>query len=240
MKKITVLTCLFIISTSFGQWKSKTIKGDGPQITKEISTNSYEGISITGSFYVSIIKGTEGKITVKAQENLIEYILIEVKNNELIIQTEKGFNISYSRDSKIEITVPVQEISFVNLTGSGDIVSDFMLQATNFKVNLVGSGDIKIDINCSDLEAKLSGSGDIKLIGKTNQISAIVNGSGDISAFEIIAENAKAEVSGSGDVKVTCTEFIEARVSGSGDIEYKGKPKKQDTKVAGSGSISMK
>ncbi|MBP6585664.1 MAG: DUF2807 domain-containing protein, partial [Flavobacterium sp.] len=50
---------------------------------------------------------------------------------------------------------------------------------------------------------------------------------------------AKVNVSGSGDIKVNCTEFIEARVAGSGDIEYKGNPKKVDTKVAGSGTIKM-
>jgi hypothetical protein len=240
MKKITILICFFLVSNVFGQWNSKTIKGNGPQLTKEITTNSYEGISVTGAFFVNIIKGTEGKITIKAQENLMKYILIEVKNNELLIQTEKGFNLSYSKNSRIEIIVPVQEISFINLTGSGDVISDFNLQANNFKINLVGSGDIKIGVNCTDLEANLSGSGDIKLKGKTNQISAIIAGCGDIEAFEVDAENAKAEVSGSGDIQVTCSEFIEARVSGSGDIEYKGKPKKQDTKVSGSGSISMK
>ncbi|HQV37276.1 MAG TPA: DUF2807 domain-containing protein, partial [Flavobacterium sp.] len=64
-------------------------------------------------------------------------------------------------------------------------------------------------------------------------------GSGDIKAFELVSENAKVNVSGSGDIKVNCTEFIEARVAGSGDIEYKGNPKKVDTKVAGSGTIKM-
>ena len=64
-------------------------------------------------------------------------------------------------------------------------------------------------------------------------------GSGDIKAIELVSENAKVNVSGSGDIKVNCTEFIEARVAGSGDIEYKGNPKKVDTKVAGSGTIKM-
>ena len=239
MKKIIILTCLFFISHAFGQWKSKTIKGAGPLVTKELTTNSYDGISVTASFYVSLVKGKEGKITIKTQENLLEYISIEVENNELVIQTKKGFNFSYQKGQKIEITVPIEAISFANLAGSGDIISFIELESQNFKTNLVGSGDIKIMVNCETLVANLSGSGDIKLKGKVKNIELNLSGSGDIEALDVQSENAKAIVAGSGDIEVNCTEFIEAKVSGSGEIKYKGNPKKQDTQVAGSGSIKM-
>ena len=75
--------------------------------------------------------------------------------------------------------------------------------------------------------------------GKTANLEASVAGSGDIEAFELTTQNSKVNVSGSGNISTNCTEYIEARVAGSGDIEYKGKPKKVDTKVAGSGKIKM-
>lgn len=94
-------------------------------------------------------------------------------------------------------------------------------------------------INSDSIEANLSGSGDITLRGKTKSLEANVSGSGDIEAFELVAERSKVALSGSGNISTNCSEFIEARVAGSGDIEYKGNPKKIDTKVAGSGKIKM-
>jgi len=239
MKKIIILSCLCFVSHAFGQWKSKTIKGTGPVMTKEINTNSYEGVSVTGSFYVSLIKGTEGKIIMKAQENLLDYISISVENKELAIRTKKGFNLTPAKGQRIEIIVPIEEISSIKLAGSGDIVSSAELQTSRFNIDLVGSGDIKLNINCETLVATLSGSGDIELKGKAKTVEATVAGSGDIEAFDVLAENAKASVAGSGDIEVSCSERIEAYVSGSGDIKYRGNPKKQDTKVTGSGTIKM-
>jgi hypothetical protein len=94
-------------------------------------------------------------------------------------------------------------------------------------------------LKLTQLKLNLSGSGDIVLKGITENLEASVAGSGDINAFDLVAQNSKVNVSGSGNISTNCSEFIEARVAGSGDIEYKGKPKKMDTKVAGSGKIKM-
>ena len=106
-------------------------------------------------------------------------------------------------------------------------------------MSLAGSGDIQLQLEAKTIEAKLSGSGDISLIGNCTDFDASIAGSGDINAFDLVAQNSKINVSGSGNISTNCSEYIEARVSGSGDIEYKGKPKKTDIKVAGSGKIKM-
>jgi len=239
MKKLFLFACLFCLSTSFGQWDSKSIKGKGKFSTKEIITSDYETVNVSGSFFVTLIEGNEGKINIKAEENLLEYIVVECNDGSLNIRPEKGYNIMASKGNKIEITVPIKEISKVSLAGSGDIISNFIIKAYIFKATLAGSGDVKLAIECDSLETQVAGSGDIELKGRTKIHEASVAGSGDIKAFELVSENSKVNVSGSGDIKVNCTEFIEARVAGSGDIEYKGNPKKVDTKVAGSGTIKL-
>ncbi len=241
MKKTTsFLVALFMIATVQAQW-GKKIKGNGNVVTEERTTGSYEGVSVSGWFDVELVDGKEGGLTIKGEENLLEYIITEVKEGDLVIRVEKGVQIqpsSWKKDNAILITVPVESISRVALSGSGDIVGKKKLEATNFSASTSGSGDITLDVEADSMEASMSGSGDMQLRGKAGNFEVRISGSGDVNAFDLEADTVEATVSGSADIEVTVHELLKARVSGSGNIEYKGDPKKIDSKSSGSGDIT--
>jgi len=237
--KNRLILFLMLVSFSIQAQNYKNIKGKGPVVNKTITTTAYDGIAVSGSFFVTLVDGTEGTITINAEENLVNYIIVEVKENTLYIRPEKNYGLSASKGKKIQINVPINTISSVSLAGSGDVISNFMMNASSFKISLAGSGDIKLGIEAQNIDASVSGSGDIELKGTALNFNAAVAGSGDIKAFDLQAENAKASIAGSGDIEIYSTQSIEARVSGSGDIQYKGNPTKVDSKVSGSGTIKM-
>ncbi|MGB5819408.1 MAG: head GIN domain-containing protein [Saonia sp.] len=241
MRKLATLglTLLFVITVN-AQW-GKRVKGNGNVVTIERSTGDYDAIAVAGWFDVDLIDGNEGELTLRGEENLLEYIKTEVKNGKLVIKVENGVNLkpsSWNKDKSIYITVPVESVHTVTLSGSGDVVGKKTLSADYFKTNISGSGDISLSIEAKKVEATMSGSGDINLDGSTTDLEVQVSGSGDIKAYELQAENVNAQVSGSADIKVTANKMIKARVSGSGDISYRGNPEKVDTKASGSGDIS--
>ncbi|WP_111307596.1 head GIN domain-containing protein [Confluentibacter sediminis] len=238
IKKQTVLfiASILCITTSNAQWKK--IKGNGNVTTITRTTSEYDGIKCVGSFDYILVSGSEGHIKIEGEENLLDYIITETKNNTLIVKVKEHANISPSENKTIKVTIPFKEISSVSLTGSGDLWNNDIINASNFDVLLNGSGDVTIDIQATSVKANLSGSGDLKLKGQTSNLEAKLTGSGDFNSFNLQANNTDVTVAGSGDAKVFSTEKLKARVAGSGDIVYKGNPKKEDTKVAGSGSIS--
>jgi hypothetical protein len=239
MKKLSVLLFTGLITLSCSAQWGKTIKGNGNNVTIERSTGDYEGIAVSGWFDVDLVSGNEGDITLQGDENLLEYIITEVKDGKLVIKTEKGVNLkSSSWKSEIRITVPVESISSVSMSGSGDIVGKTKIKSDKFSTAMSGSGDITLDIESNSLSASMSGSGDITLSGNTKDFDATISGSGDIEAYNLEADNVSATVSGSADIQVTAKKSIKARVSGSGDISYRGNPEKVDTKTSGSGDIS--
>ncbi len=238
IKKQTVLiiATLLLASTSYAQF-GKSIRGNGIMKTITRTTTEYDGIKCAGSMDFIIVSGSEGNIKIEGEENLLEYIITEVKNNNLIVKTRKHANIKPSKNKTIKITIPFKDISKVSLAGSGDLWNEDTITATNLDVSLAGSGDIILDIKASFTKASIAGSGDLKLKGDTNNLIAKVAGSGDFHGFDLQANNTEVSVAGSGDAKVISNEVLKARVAGSGDIVYRGKPT-LDTKVAGSGSIS--
>ena len=235
---ITFATLLFI-NISHAQWwgDGEKIKGNGNVTTITRTTPDYDGISCAGSFDYILVSGTEGKITIEGEENLLKYVVTEVKNNKLVVKTEKNINLKPSLNKTIKVTIPFKDVDNVSLAGSGDLTNTDTIKATDLKVSLAGSGDIVLTVETNNVKGSLAGSGDLTLKGNTNNLEANIAGSGDFHGFNLQANNTEVSVAGSGDAKVVSNESLKARVSGSGDIEYKGNPKTEDSKVAGSGSI---
>jgi len=238
MKKsiLFLAASLLFMATACAQWNAEKVRGNGDVISKTRSVGSYDGVQLVGSMNVQLVSGSEGNIKVEAESNLQEYIKTEVKNGTLKISTKEGF--SLRPKDNILITVPVESINEVSVTGSGDIWSKNTLKSSNMKVRVTGSGDVKLDLEVKDLEGMVTGSGDVKLRGKSQNFECTVTGSGDFEAYELQAENVEARVSGSGDIMVNASNSLKASVSGSGDIVYKGNPAKQDFKTHGSGSVT--
>jgi len=239
MKKILTFGLLLAFTVSCtAQW-GRRIKGNGNVVTVERSTGDYDAIAVAGWFDVNIVDGTEGKLTLTGEDNLLEYIKTEVKNGKLVIKTEKGVNLKPSNwKDGIVITVPVESVSSISLSGSGDVVGKTTITANTFETSMSGSGDITLAIEATSINASMSGSGDIRLKGKADDFEVSVSGSGDVEAYALSANNVDATVSGSANIQVTANQMLRARVSGSGDIEYRGNPEKVDTKTSGSGDIS--
>ncbi len=238
MKKVILITLLFtsaIISAQSCWFGSKGIKGNGKIITENRVVKNFDKVDVIGSFDVVLIDGKEGEISIKGEENIIPLVETIVSGNVLKIKWKKRINIS--KRKILIIKVAFEDINKVSLTGSGDVITEKPISSENVNINLVGSGDMKIEVNATNVVSKLSGSGDIYIFGKTENYKCVVSGSGGVDAYKLISKNTEAKLSGSGDIDVTATDKIEARVSGSGDIRYKGKPKYVDTQVSGSGNI---
>jgi len=233
-KSILFIAALVMVFAAQAQRK---IKGNGnvQKITR--TTSDYDGIKCAGSFDYVLVAGTEGTITLEGEENLLEYIITEVKDGNLIIKTENHINLNPSSNRTVKVTIPFKDINEVSLAGSGDLWNEDVITADELDVSLAGSGDVVLKVEANAVDGKVAGSGDLTLKGKTNELEASVAGSGNFHGFDLLASHAEVAVSGSGDADVFCTDKLKARVAGSGGINYKGNPKVEDTKVAGSGRI---
>lgn len=237
MKKlITLLALLSITISCTAQW-GKRIKGNGNMVTTSRTVADYDAVSAGGSFDIKLVAGTEGKLDIYIDENLQDYLGIEVDGDKLKIKWKKGVNISHNSD--ILITVPFKDISEVALAGSGDIYSNDRIKASNFSTALSGSGNINLQVEASELKSAISGSGNISLSGSTDRLECAISGSGGIKAYDLASNDAEVRIAGSGGVKLSVKDMLQAKVSGSGNVYYKGNPK-VDAKVSGSGSVSSK
>ncbi len=239
MKKLIITTIILTLTLSVNaqNWwgNNKKVKGNGNSTTITRSTGDYDGVSVGGFFDVILVKGKEGKVKIEGEENLMEYIVTEVKDGTLKIKVKKGINIKTTR--KLVVTVPVQDIEKVSLGGSGNVKGDVLLKAEDFAVSLGGSGNISLRIDAGNVKSSIGGSGNIKLEGKADYMKSSIAGSGTIKAYDLQVNSIKASIAGSGDIRISVKDEIKATVAGSGSIYYKGNPPKIDTRSVGSGNV---
>jgi len=229
---------LTVSVTAQSWWNSKRVKGNGNVITETRTTSDYDGISVGGSFDVILVKGKEGKITLKGEENLLPYIETKIKGNSLKIQFKKNVNVRTTR--RLTVTVTFEDIDHLSLGGSGNVSSNDLIKTSNLKISLGGSGNIEAKIDADNVKASVAGSGNIKLTGDAEELKCSIAGSGDIKAYGLQTDTTRASIAGSGSVRVSVKTKIKASIAGSGSVYYKGKPAYVDSNSAGSGSVVNK
>ncbi len=239
--------CAVILLAATACLQAKKVIGNKNYITREIKTEQFEHIKLSGSPDV-IYKQISGspKVQIYAPDNVIDLIEIKVINNTLMIKFRD--NISLVNCDKLEIRVSSPSLESASIQGSGDIVlangikntnKDFKLSISgsgdiegkqiycaNLDLSINGSGDIELDhIVANHVESKITGSGDITLEGKAKTANYGISGSGDIEATKLMINTVHAKISGSGDITCFATQSLSGGVSGSGTVSYRGNPK---------------
>ena len=240
MKKLFITAIVLTMTLSVNAqkwWGNEKVKGNGKATTITRSIGDYDGVSLAGFFDVVLVKGKEGKIKIEGEENLMEYIVTEVKRGNLQIKVKKGVNLKTTK--RLTVTVPVQSIDQVSLGGSGNIEGNVLIKTDDLSVNLGGSGNITLSLDATTVKTSIGGSGNINLSGDADSLKGSIAGSGTIKAYNLQVNSMKASIAGSGDIRISVKNEIKATIAGSGSVYYKGSPKVNKTTI-GSGSVKSR
>ena len=238
MKKLIITSIILTVSFSVNAqnwWKNKKVRGNGNVVTKTRTISDFKGVDVGGSFDVVLVKGKERKVIIKGEENIIKYIETKVRNNTLQVKYQNNINISTTK--KLTVTIVYRDIEKISLSGSGNIINKGVLNNSNLKVNLGGSGNITLHVDSDEVHSSIGGSGNIKLQGESNELECSIAGSGSIKAYELNTNILLASVTGSGSIRSTVNKKIKAKVVGSGSVYYKGNPTHIDSNSIGSGDV---
>lgn len=230
MKKMILLAAMAVFLYS-----CNSVTGNGNVTREQRSLAPVNAIHTSGSIDLVIVPGKEYAVTVENDDNLLPYVITEVRGDVLDIHYKEGTSVM--RDHAL-VTVSVPSISKISSSGSADIKTRGVLSSDREMVlTTSGSGDIEAEVDAPSVKVTGSGSGDISLSGRTKDFECRVSGSGDIECANLKSENVTIQVSGSSDAHVFASVSLKATITGSGDIYYAGHPSSPEIRISGSGSV---
>lgn len=212
-----------------------SVTGNGNVIKENRDVPDFKGVKTSGSIDVEIQTGNQYHVTVQNDENLIPYVMTEVRDGVLNIHYKDGFSMIHDH-AKVWVTSPA--IGKLVVSGSADIKSNGVISNSDqIEINTSGSGDIEAEVDAPSVKATSSGSGNITLSGRTKDFECRISGSGDANCADLKSENAKIRVSGSSNVHVFASVNLKVNVTGSGDVYYAGNPSSPEIHITGSGTV---
>ena len=232
-----IILCLALTACVNGQL-GKIVRGNGDVVTKERPAGSFTSVKVSTGIDLYLTQGDNMSITVEADENLHEYILTEIRGDELYIRHKDNVNVREAERERVYVTM--KDVKSLTTSSAGDIVGQTPIKTDNLELDASSAGDIKIEVYANNIKLDGSSSGDITLTGETDILEADLSSAGDLYAYNLEAREADVSASSAGDADVFVTEKLTARASSAGDVNYKGDPKYIDAHSSSAGGIHKK
>lgn len=238
------------------------VSGFASAQTKEVrNVTTFSKISFRVPGKLVLRQGVPQKVELEGSKEALSKIETEVKGDKLVIGNEDNWNWSWGDSERIMVYITVKDITAISVSGSGDLITEGKITASQLDLNVSGSGSLQTDVTVSgELEADVSGSGRIDVKGSCKSIESDISGSGKVIAALSISDLADIGISGSGKFegsgsakeiktnisgsgKVYAANLVvdkcDVRISGSGDVEINVKSE-LDANISGSGTVSYK
>jgi hypothetical protein len=187
MKKQTTLLLIIIalvfstVACNVTNFSTRTIRGNGDVVEESRQVGRFNEIQLSGIGNLYVEYADEESLLIEAEENLMRYIDIDTRGQNLVIGFEPGTSIDPTEDINFYLTVV--ELEGVSISGLGSINLP-EVETDNFDIHISGAGDINIDALYADrLDAELSGLGDVDIDGGEVDFQNVhISGSGTFSS----------------------------------------------------------
>ncbi|HKI89073.1 MAG TPA: head GIN domain-containing protein [Draconibacterium sp.] len=226
------LSLVLLSSCIIGPWKS----GNGHVAEQTRKVSSFDKIKVSRGMNVYISQGSETKVMVKADENLLDIIRTEVDNHTLKITTTE--NIRRATSKRVDVTMP--EISGITAVAGSNAFSENVLRSKSLEINGSAGSNIKLEVDAGKINTSASAGSNIKLGGKVRSFTGKASSGANIKAEELKAVQCNARTSSGANLWITVSDELEAHASSGGNIIYYGQPKTIDTESSSGGNIVKK
>lgn len=228
----TYFVCIAAPSVLFG----KGIKGSGNIVTRTIDAPDFDRVDAARAVKVVITGKATGKITIEADDNIMEYVVVEAKGGRLTATIDKSVNNVSNAD--VTVTVPANgRIRALDASSAARI--DAAVKSTSCTVAASSASNIDAAIETGSCTVGASSASKITLKGSADKCSIDMSSAAKLSAAEFTVADCSVDTSSAAKATVNCTDKLRAEASSGSSIRYTGDCQTSISKSSG-GSVSRK
>lgn len=233
--KLTAILLLVLTTTSCFIDGLTGIKGNGEVVSEDRTINSsFNEIKVQQGIQVFLTQGNSTELKVEADENIIDLLITEVKDNELQIYFEKNVNRAKSRT----VYLTANEISKIRTSSGALVKTENTIETNSLELDSSSGSTIKVTVNASEISSSSSSGSNINIYGKTKTFSSSASSGSSIDADKLETINSSAKVSSGANIDVNVSGKLVAKASSGGSIDYEGNPTEVNKDTSSGGSVS--
>ncbi|MEQ1906379.1 MAG: head GIN domain-containing protein [Pirellulaceae bacterium] len=191
------------------------VVGSGVIKTETRTISDFERIEFKGGGKIEFAAGDATKCEVEIDDNILGLITTEVVDGTLVISNTE----SYQTSKGLTVRLATKSLTGVSISGGCDFIGTG-LDADQFKINVTGSGDLKLK-------------------GQAKKLSINISGSGDIRSEEFAVDDVSVNIQGSGSFVGQANKTLNVEIAGSGSVDYTGDAT-VTKQILGSGTVRKK
>ena len=173
-----------------------------------------------------------GFVCFEAEPSFAPHVMADCRKGKLKIQLAQE---GQKAPNKPTLYVYSSFLNTVENMKDSTLIVENIKPASEIKVEVQNNGKIIIrDAEAVSLSLKLvTGKGNIIASGKCKQLNISNLGTGVIEADDVVAQNVKCKIMGTGTIGCNAVETLQVSGMGTGKVYYKGQPKSVKTSKIG-------
>lgn len=208
------LLAIALVCFTFSCETNERIVGSSNITTEIRDVTGFTGVEVASALDLNITSGSEFNITVRANDNVQERVLVRRSGNVLEVRLSQG---NY-REIDVTVDVVMPDLESIKVSGASDVAVAGFATLDNLSVDLSGASDL-------DFET-----------AAVAELFASVSGASTASLFSLTATEADVNVSGASTLNLRATDLISGSVSGASTLRFRGTP---DITANASGASSI-
>jgi hypothetical protein len=235
MKTIKIiLICIIAITATSCQINLNKVNGNGNVITENRDlTRDFDRVKGSAGLEVILKEGSEQKVVVEADENLMAIIETYVEDGMLRISVDG--NIGRSSSKKIYVTYTT--LNEVRASSGSHVIVEDEIKSEDLTLDASSGGMLEASVFSKKLYLEASSGAHIEVSGKAKELRTKASSGGYINAENVFSATANAKASSGGHIKVNVKNTLEAKASSGGQIDYYGDPSLKSSNKNYSGDV---
>lgn len=209
---VTIVISLFLCSCEFN---FAVIDGNGNVVNDQRTLDQpFNAIEASTGLEVELMMDQNEKVVVIADENLLDIITTEIKDNTLHISAKQ--NIGHATSKKI--LVGVKDITSIQTRAGAYLWSKDTIEAKDLDITVSSGSHTSLKVAANSIQLSASSGGNLEVEGNANFLNAKASSGGHINADDLLVENIRAKASSGAVIKVIKTEQIAIEESSGGHV----------------------
>lgn len=174
MKKIVLIIVALCTALSVSAFclfttvsHNKSIRGSGKIVTRTIDALQFEAIDASRAVKVIVTDNTSDKITISADDNLIDLVVVRVSNGELDITMDKEYTSIQNANVTVSVPAPAgNRIESLEASSASNINCKVKLTASDFSMKASSAAGIYAAVKANSCEIDASSAAKISAVVK--------------------------------------------------------------------------